>query len=164
MELLAKRLHEANKVARQQSKKSHETAKRYYDCSAKWEFTRGELVYLHDPTHKRGKARKFSYQYRGPFEIEQRISPLIYKLRMTDGTSAIIHINRLKKAYSNADNGSVEPFNSNSRKQMDLLHSNEINPRGKNEHKPKKIGREISHSVTESSESDESDEERNHLL
>ena len=59
--LLAKRLHEANEAARQQSKRSHETAKRYYDHSVKWEqFTRGELVYLHDPTHKRGKARKFS--------------------------------------------------------------------------------------------------------
>ena len=29
--LLAKRLHEANKVAGQHSKLSHETAKRYYD-------------------------------------------------------------------------------------------------------------------------------------
>jgi hypothetical protein len=35
--LLAKRLHEANKVAKQQSKLGHETAKQYYDSEAKLE-------------------------------------------------------------------------------------------------------------------------------
>jgi len=97
--LLTKRLHEANKVAGQQSKISHETAKRYYDRQTKLEqFNKGDFVYVHDPIHKRGKARKFSYQYEGPFKIEQKISPLIYKVRMAVGTSAIIHINRIKKA------------------------------------------------------------------
>jgi len=37
VKLLAKRLHEANKVAGQQSKLSHETVKRYYDRQAKLE-------------------------------------------------------------------------------------------------------------------------------
>jgi hypothetical protein len=73
---LAQRLHEASIVARKQSKLSHQTAKRYYDRQTKDEqFQRGDLVYLYDPVHKRGKAQKFSYQYQGPFEIETRISP-----------------------------------------------------------------------------------------
>jgi hypothetical protein len=60
---LAQRLHEANIVAGQQSKISHETAKRYYDRQAKREqFKKGDLVYLHNPIFKRGKAKKFSYQ------------------------------------------------------------------------------------------------------
>jgi hypothetical protein len=100
---LADRLREANKAAGRQSKLSHETAKRYYDRQAKLEqFCKGDLVYIHDPTHKRGRAKKFSYQYKGPFEIEQKISPLVYRVRLTDGTSAVIHVNRLKKAYGQA--------------------------------------------------------------
>ena len=87
MKFLAKRLHEAKKVAGQQSKISRETAKRYYDRQAKLEqFNKGDFVYLHDPTHKRSKARKFSYQNKGHFEVEKRIFPLIYKVRMADGT------------------------------------------------------------------------------
>jgi hypothetical protein len=96
---LAGRLREAHRAASQQSKMSHEVAKRYYDRHAKLEqYRKGDLVYIYDPVHKRGKARKFSYQYKGPFEIEHRISPLVYKIRMTDGTFAIVHTNRLKKA------------------------------------------------------------------
>jgi hypothetical protein len=37
-------------------------------------------VYLYDSTYIRGKARKFSYQYKGPFETEQKISPLMYRV------------------------------------------------------------------------------------
>ena len=60
---LAERLREANKVAGQQSKISHETAKRYYDRQTKLEkFSKGDFVYIHDPTHKRSKSKKFSYQ------------------------------------------------------------------------------------------------------
>ena len=102
---LAERLREANKVASQQSKLSHKTAKRYYDRQTKLsKFKIGDLVYVHDPTYKRGKAKKFSYQYKGPFEIVHRISPLIYKVKLTDGTCIVVHINRLKKAYSQERN------------------------------------------------------------
>ena len=54
------------------------------------------MVYVHNPAYKQRQAKKFSYQYKGPYEIKQRISPLIYKIQLTDGTFAIIHINRLK--------------------------------------------------------------------
>jgi hypothetical protein len=94
---LAERLHEARKVAGQQSKQSHDVAKRYYDRKTKLEqFKKGDFVYVHDPVYKRGKARKFSYQYKGPYEVEKKISPLIYKVRLADGTSVILHINRMK--------------------------------------------------------------------
>ena len=158
----AKRLQEASRVAKQQSKLSHETAKRYYDRYVKREqFNKGDFVYLHDPTSKRSKVRKFSYQYKGPFEVEQRISPLIYKLRMADGTSAIIHVNRLKRAYGNAVNKSVGPLGDNSREPVELKETKKNAPRGKNE----KINRTIdSHSLKESSGSDESDIERNSSL
>jgi hypothetical protein len=107
VEALAQRLHEASVVARKQSKLSHQTAKRHYDRQAKDEqFQRGDLVYLYDPVHKRGKVQKFSYQYQGPFKIEARILPLIYKLCVDNGQAVIVHINRLKRAYSNVK---IEP-------------------------------------------------------
>jgi len=72
-------------------------------------FKKGDLVYIHDPTYKHSKARKFSYQYKGPFEIEQKISSLIYRVRMADGTSAVIHVNRLKKAHESMRGKDVVP-------------------------------------------------------
>jgi len=52
---LAERLREASNVARSQSKLSHETAKRYYDRRTELEqFSKGTLVYMYDPTYKRG--------------------------------------------------------------------------------------------------------------
>jgi hypothetical protein len=97
---LALRLHEANKIAGQHSKLSHQTAKRYYDRQTKLEqFKKGDLVYLYDPTHKRGKAKRFSYKYEGLFQIQSKISPLIYKVRTGEGTSTVVHVNRPKKAY-----------------------------------------------------------------
>lgn len=102
--MLAVRLHEANKVAGQQSKLSHETAKRYYDRQTKLEqFHKGDLVNTSDPTCKRGKAKKFSYQNKGPFDVELKISPLIYKVRFADGTSSVIHINSLNRAYKQVE-------------------------------------------------------------
>jgi transposase InsO family protein len=113
--VLAERLHEANNAAGQQSKQSHEIAKRYYDRRTKLEqFKKGEFVYVYDPIHKRGKARMFSYQYNGPYEIEEKISPLIYKVRLDDGTSVILHINRLKKAVEQAGKDEILPLNGSS--------------------------------------------------
>jgi transposase InsO family protein len=99
--VLAERLHEAKKVAGQQSKQSHDIAKRFDDRKTKLEqFRKGDFVYVHDPIYKHGKARKFSYQYKGLYEIKEKISPLIYKVRLADGTSVIQHINRMKEHSS----------------------------------------------------------------
>ena len=130
VELLAKRLHEANKVAGQQSAFSYATAKRYYDRQAKLErFSKGDFVYVHDPTYKRGKAKKFSYQYKGPFEVEQKISPLIYKVRMADGTSAILHINRLKRAHVQVQNDRETPLSKNLEEAVKLKQHKEVAPK-----------------------------------
>jgi hypothetical protein len=116
VKMLARRLHDANKVAGEHSKVSHDTAMRYYDRQTKlMPFKKGDLVYLHDPVYKRAIAKKFSYQYKGPYEIEQKISPLIYKIRLTDGTSTIVHINRLKGASDQAVESKVHPLSRSSK-------------------------------------------------
>jgi len=108
--VLAERLHEADKVAGQQSKQNYETAKRYCDRKTRLEqFKKGDFVYVHDPIYKRSKAREFSYQYKGPYEIEETISPLIYKVRQGGRTSVILHLNRLKRAFEQAVNDNISP-------------------------------------------------------
>ena len=49
--------------------------------------------------YKHDKAKKFSSQYKGPYKIDMKVSALIYKVRLLDGNFAIVHVNRLKKAY-----------------------------------------------------------------
>jgi len=108
---LVERLREANKVAGQQSRTSHNNAKRYYDRQTKLQsFKKGDFVYVRDPTYKRGKAKKFSHRYKGPYAIEEKISSLIYKIRLDDGTFTIVHINRLKEAYG-LKQGDIEAKN-----------------------------------------------------
>jgi len=95
---LTERLREANRTAGQQFKMSHNTAKRYYDRYTKVEQFKEDYVYVHNPVHRRGKAKKFPYQYNGPFEVQQ-ISPLIYKIRLGDGTFIILHVNGPKREH-----------------------------------------------------------------
>jgi hypothetical protein len=140
LKVLAERLHEANKAAGKQSKQSHETAKLYYDRKTKLEqFKKGDLVYVHDLIHKRGKARKFSNQYKGPYEIEEKISPLIYKVRIEDGTSVILHVNRLKKAVEQAGNDSMLPLNGSSDKTVKLGRTKKLAPKRNNEDETKEL-------------------------
>jgi hypothetical protein len=63
------------------------------------QFKEWDYVYVYYPVHRRGKAEKFSYKYNGPFEQEQKISSLIYKIRIGKGISTILPVNRLKGAH-----------------------------------------------------------------
>jgi len=148
-------------MAEQQSKLCHETAKRYYDPQTKLEqFNKGDFVYVHDPTHKRSKVRKFSYQYKWPFEVKQKISPLIYKVCTADGTSAIMHISRLKRAYEQMKG------ESNKLKETAKLRDSKIDaPRDDDEIGTKKSDVEIpSHSLIRGVESNESDESYDNVI
>jgi hypothetical protein len=99
------RLYEAQKEAKEQSKFSHRIAKKFYDRKTKEiQLTRGELVYLYNPISKRGKAKKFEYKYQGPYMILEKISPLIYKLRIEEDKSVIVHVNRLNRAHGSSGN------------------------------------------------------------
>ena len=114
--MLALRLKEAHKVAGQQSKISHQKAKRYYDEHTKLEhFSKGDLVYLYDPIYKRGKARKFAYKYKGPYEVKQKISPLVYKIQTSEGTDVIVHVNRLKRAQERSSQLQGKPSTTSDR-------------------------------------------------
>jgi hypothetical protein len=123
---------------------SHETAKRYYDRQTKLEqYQKGDLVYLHDPTHKRGKAKKFSYQYKGPYEVEEKISPLIYKIRMSYGTFAIIHVNRLKRSHRVVESDNEPSRVTNQGSVVDTASPKKVTPKRSMDRTERKIKEEI---------------------
>jgi hypothetical protein len=102
---LAMRLYQAQREAKKQSKFSHKVAKKYYDRKTQEiQMNKGELVYLYNPISKRGKAKKFEYTYQGPYTVSEKISPLIYKLRIEGDKSVTVHVNRLKRAHGSSGN------------------------------------------------------------
>jgi hypothetical protein len=115
-------------------------------------------VYIHDPTFKWSKARKFSYQYKGPFAIEQKISPLIYKVRMADGNSTIIHMNRLKRAHGPTEGKNVIPLDLTVRKETRRESCKIIASRENSEIEQEKVDMGTSsHQLTRDTESNESE-------
>jgi len=91
-------------------------------------------------THKHSKARKFSYRYKGPFEIEGKIYLLIYKVRLADGTSVILHINRLKRAYERAGNDNTLPLNGSSDKAVQSRRTKKLALKEREETGTEKLG------------------------
>ena len=61
----------------------------------------GDLVYLHNPSVKKGLSKKFSKLWTGLFQVTKRHSELNYEITDQNGKQFVL-INRLKKAY-NAD-------------------------------------------------------------
>jgi hypothetical protein len=60
LEILKSKLRTAYKIARDHSRQSHATNKRYYDRSSKERgFAVGDLVYLYNPAIKVGVSAKF---------------------------------------------------------------------------------------------------------
>ena len=81
----------------------HRADKRLYDRKAKSRyFQAGDLVYLHNPSVKKGLSKKFSKPWTGLFQVTKRHSELNYEITDQNGKKQVVHINRLKKAY-NAD-------------------------------------------------------------
>ena len=82
---------------------SHRNEKILYDRKAKSRYFQvGDLVYLHNPSVKKGLSKKFSKPWTGIFQVTKRHSELNYEIMEQIGKKQVFHINRLKKAY-NAD-------------------------------------------------------------
>ncbi|KAJ4448506.1 hypothetical protein ANN_10522 [Periplaneta americana] len=101
VKLLADRIRVASQVVRQQSKRGHEQSKAHYDKRARErEFNAGDIVYLYDPVASRSKAKKFAYHWTGPFEIIEKLSNLVYTVKISEEKCINVHINRLKECNS----------------------------------------------------------------
>ena len=104
LENLKSRLRTAYEMARERSRRSHASNKRYHDKHAKHrEFDNGDTVYLYNPAVKKGVSTKFRRPWQGPWRVTEKKSRLNYAIVDRRGRRLVVHVNRLKKA-----NGSVD--------------------------------------------------------
>ena len=92
------RLQSAHEVARQRLISKKEKSKEYYDKDAEQcEFEVGQKVLLHDEAVRRGRSKKLSPQYVGPYDIVavDGVNVTIKRGRKTQR----VHVNRVKMFY-----------------------------------------------------------------
>ena len=88
----------AHEVARQTLISSKEKSKEYYDKGSEpFEFQIGQRVLLFDETVRRGRSKKLSPQYVGPYEVlaVEGVNVTIRKGRTTQK----VHVNRITPFY-----------------------------------------------------------------
>ena len=70
-----------NKVMRENLRKSRTRNKRYYGHATKHRIMRiVQIVYLQNPARKPGISHKFTPVWQGPYQIQERIWELEYKI------------------------------------------------------------------------------------
>jgi hypothetical protein len=92
------RLQSAHEVARQKLISGKEKSKEYYDRdSEKSEIQVGQRILLFDETVRRGRSKKLSPQYVGPYEVlaVDRVNVTIKRGRTTQK----VHVNRVRHFY-----------------------------------------------------------------
>jgi hypothetical protein len=95
---LKDRLRTAHSVARERIVGHKEKSKAYYDKNTKEAtFKVGDKVLLYDETLRRGRSKKLSSQWLGPYEVIglDRVNATIKKGRRIQK----VHLNRLKPFY-----------------------------------------------------------------
>ena len=95
-------LHKAYSSARTRISLAHKQNKERYDKQKPFvPFQVGDQVWLFIPVVQRGKTRKFTSQWRGPYTVLDNVSNVNYRIKLV-GSSAqpkVVHHNRLKLCY-----------------------------------------------------------------
>jgi hypothetical protein len=85
-------LQQAHEVARTNLKKSAVYQKKQYDVKAtRRSLQKGQAVWLHDPTRRKGVCHKLTSKWKGPYVISRKIDDTTYLVRKSK--------NQLPKAY-----------------------------------------------------------------
>ncbi len=78
----------------------HAAQKRRYDRGRKQKtFNVGDLVLIHVPKRKKGRAQKLLFCYHGPFKIIKRVNPLNYVIEPVFGSKKrrdCVHVSKIK--------------------------------------------------------------------
>jgi len=92
---LKSRLQTAHEVARQKLITAKNKSKEYFDeNSQEFQLHVGDKVLLYDETVRRGRSRKLSAQWIGPYEVIE-----VDRVNATIKKGQKVHINRLKPFY-----------------------------------------------------------------
>ena len=92
----------AHKYVRTYTGKSILRQKKLHDTSLSYEtFEEGDQVYVFFPVKKVGCSSKFTSYLRGPFEVKDKLSDVLYKVDCgRSGSVQVIHTDRMRKIKS----------------------------------------------------------------
>ena len=94
---LRQKMQHAHEIARSHLKASIERQKIVYDSKMHvYHFQAGDCVWLLNPMTTKGVSSKLQPSYVGPFLIIAKFNDLTYKLLLSDGTTRVVHHDKLK--------------------------------------------------------------------
>ncbi len=107
---LRENLESAHNLVRQSTGESMKRQKRYRDRKLSYEtFGPGDNVYVFFPVKKVGCSSKLTSYWKGPFQVSEKLSDVLYKVNCgRSGSSAVIHCDRMKRARKQVLTGEEE--------------------------------------------------------
>lgn len=107
---LRDKMREIYAMVRENGLQSSENMKTRYDRRANTSgFEEGTLVWLHNPTRRKGKSPKLQTKWEGPYKVVTRINDVTYRIqRHPRGALKVVHIDRLAPYHGNNDDARDE--------------------------------------------------------
>ncbi|KAE8591729.1 hypothetical protein XENTR_v10018550 [Xenopus tropicalis] len=103
VENLRKHLQHAFSFAQRNIEKAAVSTKTYYDLkTTQKEYQVDDKVYLYNFARDQVKERKFLPSWKGPYIITDKLSPVVYKVKIPKGDDFVekwVHINQLRVCH-----------------------------------------------------------------
>ena len=95
---LKEKLELAHSLVRKHSSQAMKRQKTLHDLKLNWQkFQAGDQVYVYFPRYMSGQSPKLSQFWRGPFNVEEKVSDVTYKVNCgAKGKPQIIHVDRMR--------------------------------------------------------------------
>ena len=91
-------IQKTHEIARNTLRTTQETMKRDYDANTKqFEYHPGDMVYILDTAHIKGRAKKLDPHWKGPAIVVKKLCSYIYKVLFERGTVAVTNHDRMKR-------------------------------------------------------------------
>ena len=99
---LRERLEKSHAIVRENVQGEMLRQKKYHDAKTSWSsFEPGEMAYVYFPVRKSGCSHKLTSFWRGPYEVEKKLSDVLYKVACGfKGKSTVIHCDRMRKYHA----------------------------------------------------------------
>ena len=100
---LQEAMENAHKFVRAHIERSILRQKNFHDTSLSYEtYVAGDKVYVLFPVRKPGHSLKFTWFWKGPFEVKRKLCDVLYEVDCgRSGSLQIIHTERMSKEESN---------------------------------------------------------------
>ena len=90
-----------HEIARTKMLKAANRQKKNYDLKQyKYNYKKGDLVWLFTPAIKKNRVKKLSSRWNGPYQVVEPLSDVVIKIRRRPrAKELVVHHNRLKPYY-----------------------------------------------------------------